>query len=344
MKKVILTSALLALLASCARDEIPAIVDASSSLKIGSVSLNEMKTKSGGTPVGSQIQVQYAYTNQLVADRRYGVYEYSTLDGAADPTWHPKTPADNLVFGTPPQGEYHQVAAFVPIDFFKDRVTGTTDNDRWFTWLDDPGYYDEVNAGPWTLGTKDLCVFYNNDITPSSPTINPTLEHMFAMLHLQLSKESDFLTTSGQIQQVKIKAKGLEDKRRFNVNMFSWWDQLQSSGHEFFTKSFDVSGQNLHLNALTVDQPTLHVRFLMLPFAFDAGSVVTLTVRVDGVNYDVDIPQSKFALLDQGLRTVIEIKFTKTGLQFNSITQRNWDDVNVTNGVPLNPTPVNNPV
>lgn len=312
MKKVLLFAAMIAVLASCKKENItPNKTDGSKTpLAISSASLAKIVTKSGTViTTGGKIGVFQTTTTDGYAAATNVEYDYN----AGTSKWEVLLPANEIYLNNKDAA----VCAYYPYDA---AVTNAT-NIALTSQLFDPA--------------KDLCFAPLTTVKNTAPTVNWTMNHAYSQLTFKIKKDASY-TGVGLISAIAIKNPGTI----LAVNTLDITNGAYGAGTAGDV-SYDPGIATMSTydptDATTIAATTYTNHVLMVPVTTAMATDVTLSFTIDGIVHTATVPVASLSQLVPGTNYSITVVLLGAKLVVSSVTVTDWIPADITD--PVYPQP-----
>lgn len=339
MKKILIASALLAALASCAKEENP-VLDVSQKvpLNLSSVATTDIASKAAfeenaQVSIESYLPTYEHKKSTYVFARRNEKGEY---DAGAPLKWHPLTVNDSIYV----DHRDRVLSGYVPVNFFDGKIL----TNNCYKFVNPIEYKEELG---FAQGSMDLCVETISPVTATRNDVEFNLQHKLSVLDFRVSKSANFANSVGKINYITFQAYGLVNDRLYSVRDFSWGNLPADT--KTVRRNMQFNPTNASLNAPNYNNGTeVRMQFLMVPQVLyeknneGATEPFRLAVSVDGVVYSTYIPYNIPNLMSfaENQRHIFNLELTAKGLVVNGIKQCAWNEMTVNdNDVPYKPQP-----
>lgn len=181
-----------------------------------------------------------------------------------------------------------------------------------------------------TASESSLSVYINDDtklwyydntktnINNTNAQLSFTLKCAYSRLTLSLSKTSDY-PNACKVSRISIKPSSGVFAVKATVNIADGsLTSAQSSPYTVSTTSW-----SMYTNGLTTTADTSFDR-LFPAQKLAAGAGLTFTLNVDGVDYSVTVPSTKFNEFKRGVRHTANLVMSGSGISISSVSTTDW--------------------
>lgn len=181
-----------------------------------------------------------------------------------------------------------------------------------------------LTSGKYTGGTgmydpADLCYDTNRAVSSTRRTTSFTLRHALAMLELKLSKGAEYVSDC-RVTSVSLLNPGLIISSAINITDGSY-NAAPVKGTLTYSPGTDAGG-------IPIGNLPVTTTALLVPFT-PTASGLTVSLTVNGVPTEANIPAATLAGVEAGHRYTVKITLKAVSMQVTGVDKMPWTEINV---------------